>query len=106
MDFMKMMQAAKSLQSNMAAMKDEIAAIEVSGAAAGGMVTVTVSGKGEIRALSIDPSLIKPEDKEILEDLIIAAQRDAMAKVEAALQEKMAEMSSKFGLPAGMKLPF
>lgn len=106
MDFMKMMQAAKSLQSNMAAMKDEIAAIEVSGAAAGGMVTVTVSGKGEIRALSIDPSLIKPEDKEILEDLIIAAQRDAMAKVEAALQEKMAEMSGKLGLPPGMKLPF
>lgn len=106
MDFMKMMQAAKSLQSNMAAMKDEIAAIEVSGASAGGMVTVTVSGKGEIRALAIDPSLIKPEDKEILEDLIIAAQRDALTKVEAALQEKMAEMSSKFGLPPGMKLPF
>jgi DNA-binding YbaB/EbfC family protein len=106
MDFMKMMQAAKNLQSNMAAMKDEIAAIEVNGASAGGMVTVTVSGKGEIRALSIDPSLIKPEDKEILEDLIIAAQRDGMAKVEAALQDKMAEMSGKFGLPPGMKLPF
>jgi DNA-binding YbaB/EbfC family protein len=106
MDFMKMMQAAKSLQANMSAMKDEIAAIEVTGQSAGGMVTMTVSGKGEIRALAIDPSLIKPEDKEILEDLIIAAQRDAMAKVEAALQEKMAEMSGKFGLPPGMKLPF
>lgn len=106
MDFMKMMQAAKSLQANMSAMKDEIAAIEVTGQSAGGMVTMTVSGKGEIRALAIDPSLIKPEDKEILEDLIIAAQRDAMAKVEVALQEKMAEMSGKFGLPPGMKLPF
>jgi DNA-binding YbaB/EbfC family protein len=106
MDFMKMMQAAKSLQANMSAMKDEIAAIEVAGQSAGGMVTMTVTGKGEIRALTIDPSLIKPEDKEILEDLIIAAQRDAMAKVEVALQEKMAEMSGKFGLPPGMKLPF
>jgi DNA-binding YbaB/EbfC family protein len=106
MDFMKMMQAAKSMQANMAAMKDEIAAIEVTGVSAGGMVTMTVSGKGEIRSLTIDPALVKPEEKEILEDLVIAAQRDALAKVETAIQERMAGMADKLGLPAGMKLPF
>jgi DNA-binding YbaB/EbfC family protein len=106
MDFMKMMQAAKSLQANMAAMKDELAALSASGASGGGMVTVTVSGKGEIRALSIDPSLIRPEDKEILEDLVIAAQRDALTKLEAAVQEKMAGVAAKLGLPPGVGLPF
>jgi nucleoid-associated protein EbfC len=106
MDFMKMMKAAKDLQSNMATMKDEIALIEATGASGGGMVTVTVTGKGEIRALAIDASLLTPEDKEIVEDLVIAAQRDALAKVEAAMQAKMGEMAGKLGLPPGMKLPF
>jgi hypothetical protein len=106
MDFMKMMKAAKDMQSNMAALKDQIATIEAAGTAGAGLVTVTVSGKGELKSIAIDPSLLKAEEKEILEDLIVAAHRDAHAKAEAMMQAKVAETTSGMGLPAGLKLPF
>ena len=106
MDMMKMMKKAKEMQAKMAQMQEEVAEMEATGVSGGDMVKVTLSGKGEIKALSIDPSLITPDDAEILEDLIMAAHNDAKAKVEAAMQAKMQDMSGDLGLPAGMKLPF
>ena len=74
MDFMKMMKQAKEMQSRMSGLQDELALIEATGSSGAGLVTVTVSGKGEMKSLRIDPSLLKPEEAEILEDLVIAAQ--------------------------------
>ncbi|NLH83704.1 MAG: YbaB/EbfC family nucleoid-associated protein [Phyllobacteriaceae bacterium] len=106
MDFMKMMSKAKEMQTRMASLQDDLGAIEVNGVAGGGLVSVTISGKGELKAVKIDPSLLKPEEVEIVEDLIVAAHRDAHAKAEAAIAEKMAEMTGGMGLPSGFKLPF
>jgi len=106
MDFMKMMSKAKEMQAKMAGLQDELAQIESVGVAGAGLVSVTISGKGELRSVKIDPSLMKPEEAEIVEDLIVAAHRDAHAKAEAAIAEKMAEMTGGMGLPGGFKLPF
>ncbi len=106
MDFMKMMSKAKEMQARMATLQDELATIEVTGTAGAGLVSVTISGKGELRAVKIDPSLFKPEEAEIVEDLIVAAHRDAHVKAEAAIAEKMAELTGGMGLPGGFKLPF
>lgn len=106
MDFLKMMKQAKQMQEQMGSLQEEIAAIEVSGTAGGGLVTVIMTGKGEMRSLKIDPSLAKEDEIEILEDLVLAAHNDAKAKAEAAMQEKTQELMSGMGLPAGMKLPF
>jgi len=106
MDIMKMMQQAKDLQGKMATMQEEIAQIEVEGAAGAGLVKVTLNGKGEMRGLSIDPSLFKKDEAEILEDLIVAAHNDAKGKAEAAMQEKMKDLTGGLQLPAGMQLPF
>lgn len=106
MDMMKMMKKAKEMQTKMAQMQEEVAQMQATGVSGGDMVKVTLSGKGEIVAISIDPSMINPDDAEILEDLIMAAHNDAKAKVEAAMQEEMQKMTGDLGLPAGMKLPF
>lgn len=106
MDFMKMMSKAKEMQAKMAGLQDELALIETVGVAGAGLVTVTITGKGELKGVKIDPSLLKPEEAEIVEDLIVAAHRDAHAKAEAAIAEKMAEMTGGMGLPGGFKLPF
>lgn len=106
MDFMKMMSKAKEMQTRMASLQDDLAAIEVIGVAGAGLVEITISGKGELKSVKIDPSLMKPEEAEIVEDLIVAAHRDAHAKAEAAIAEKMAEMTGGMGLPGGFKLPF
>ena len=106
MDFMKMMSKAKEMQSRMATLQDELATIEVTGVAGAGLVSVTITGKGELKGVKIDPSLMKPEETEIVEDLIVAAHRDAHGKTEAAIAEKMAEMTGGMGLPGGFKLPF
>jgi DNA-binding YbaB/EbfC family protein len=106
MDFMKMMSKAKEMQAKMAGLQDELATIEVIGTSGGGLVSVTITGKGELRNVKIDPSLLKPEEAEIVEDLIVAAHRDAHARAEAAIAEKMAEMTGGMGLPGGFKLPF
>ena len=106
MDMFKMMKQAKQMQEKMAGLQEEVASIEVSGSAGGGLVRVTLTGKGELKGLSIDPSLIKPEESEILEDLIVAAHADAKGKAEAALAERTQAMMGDLGLPAGFKLPF
>ncbi|WP_421725292.1 YbaB/EbfC family nucleoid-associated protein [Bauldia sp.] len=104
-DLMGMMKQAKQLQEKMEAMQEEVAAMSVEGTAGGGLVTVTLNGKGEMKAIRIDPSLLKPEEGEILEDLIVAASTDARSKADTALQDKMREMTGGMNLPPGMKLP-
>lgn len=105
-DIMGLMKKAGEMQEKMQAMQEEAANAEVSGSAGGGLVSVTMSGKGEMRGLSIDPSLFKDEDVEILEDLIMAAHNDAKAKSESLMQEKMQDLTAGLPLPPGMKLPF
>ena len=105
MDIMKMMQQAKTMQDKMQTMQDEVAGATVEGSSGGGMVTATLSGKGELKGLKIDPSLLVPEDVEVLEDLLIAAHSDAKSKADQMMAEKTQEMVSGLGLPPGMKLP-
>ena len=105
-DLMGLMGKAKEMQAKFEAMQQEVASIEASGQAGGGMVSVTLSGKMEMKALKIDPSLFKEDEVEILEDLILAAHNDAKAKVEAVLQQKTREMTAGLPIPPGMKLPF
>jgi hypothetical protein len=105
-DLMGMMKQAKELQEKMQGLQAEIAALEASGSAGAGLVTVVVDGKGGLKGVKIDPSLLKPEELEILEDLIVAAARDAKGKVEAQAERKMGELTAGLGLPAGLNLPF
>jgi DNA-binding YbaB/EbfC family protein len=105
-DLMGLMGKAKEMQAKFEAMQQEMTSIEAVGQAGGGMVSVTLSGKMEMKALKIDPSLFKEDEVEILEDLILAAHNDAKAKVEAVLQEKTREMTAGLPIPPGMKLPF
>jgi DNA-binding YbaB/EbfC family protein len=105
-DIMGMMKAAGEMKAKMEAMQSELADLVVEGRSGGGMVTVSLSGKGELKGLKIDPSLFREDDVEVLEDLIVAAHADAKAKSEAEMQKKMAEVTSGLPLPPGMKLPF
>lgn len=105
-DIMGMMGKLKDMQAKMERMQTEIAELEVAGVAGGGMVKVRLAGKGEMLGLSIDPSLFKEDDVEILEDLILAAHNDAKSKLEAAIAEKTREMTAGLPIPPGMKLPF
>jgi len=105
-DLMGMMKQAKELQEKMQALQEEVGALEVEGTSGGGLVTVVMTGKSEMKRLRIDPSLIKPEEAEILEDLIVAAVNDARAKAEAVLADRMREMTGGLQLPPGMSLPF
>lgn len=100
----QMMKQAQEIQTKISDMQESLADIEVTGRAGGGIVKVTLSGKNDARAVKIDPSLIS--DIEVLEDLLVAAINDARAKVEAAAQEKMSEITGGLQLPPGMKLPF
>jgi nucleoid-associated protein EbfC len=106
MDIGEMMKQAAALQSRMAAMQEKIASIEVEGAAGAGMVKVRLNGKGFCKSTSIDPVLLKPDDAEVLEDLIAAAINDAKAKLDAAAAEEMKTATAGLPLPPGMKLPF
>ena len=106
MDFLKMMKQAKQMQEQMGSLQEEVASVAVEGTAGGGMVTLTMTGKGELKSIRIDPSMAKPDEVEILEDLILAAHQDAKAKAEALLQQKTQELMGGLGLPAGFKLPF
>lgn len=102
----QIMKQAQQMQTKMAELQEQLAELEVSGSAGGGMVQVTMSGKGELRGVKIDPSLADPNDIEVLEDLIMAAANDAKAKVEARVQEEMQKLTGGLQLPPGMQLPF
>lgn len=106
MNLQKMMKQAQEMQTKFVALQEEIGQREMEGSSGGGMVKATVSGKGELRKLSIDPKIIDPEEKEMLEDLIIAAVNDAKAKMDESANAEMQKMTAGLGLPAGMKLPF
>jgi len=103
-DMMGMMKQAAQLQSKMQQLQAELDAITVEGASGGGLVTVTTTAKGELKSVSIDPTLLKPEEKEIVEDLIVAAHADARKKGEAVMQDKMRELTGGLPLPPGLKL--
>lgn len=105
-DIMGMMKAASEMKGKMEAMQAELAELVVEGRSAGGMVTVSLSGKGEMKGLKIDPTLAKADEVEVLEDLIIAAYNDAKGKSEAEMQRRMAEVTAGLPIPPGMKLPF
>jgi DNA-binding YbaB/EbfC family protein len=102
----QMLKQAQAMQSKMAEMQEKLAAVEMTGAAGGGMVKVTLNGKNEMRAVKIDPSLVDPKDTEVLEDLIVAAFNDAKNKVDAHMAEEMAKITGGLQLPPGMKMPF
>jgi len=106
MDIMKMMGKARELQTRMAELQEEMKSIEATGESGAGSVVARLNGQMALVGLTIDPALMKPEEKEIVEDLVIAAVADAKAKVEAEVQEKTQGMMGDMGLPAGMKLPF
>jgi len=102
----QMMKQAQEMQSKMAALQEQLAAHEVAGMAAGGMVEIRMNGKGELRSVKIDPSLCEPQEVEVLEDLILAAANDAKAKVESYVAGAMQELTGGLALPPGFKLPF
>jgi DNA-binding YbaB/EbfC family protein len=105
-DIMGMMKAASEMKGKMDALQAELAEMVVEGRSGGGLVSVSLSGKGEMKGVRIDPSLFKDDDVEVLEDLIVAAHNDAKAKAEAAMQEKMGQLTAGLPLPPGMKFPF
>ena len=105
-DIMGMMGKLKDMQAKMERMQEEVAALECEGVAGGGLVKVRLSGKGQMLGLSIDPSLFKEDDAEILEDLIVAAHNDAKGKVESTVAERTRELTAGLPIPPGMKLPF
>jgi len=103
-DFMGLMKQASELKSKMEAMQAELERIEVEGSAGGGLLTLTLSGKGEVKSARIDDSLLKPDQKDIIADLIVAAHADARRKLEAMLQERMQALTGGLPLPPGLKL--
>jgi len=105
-DMAKMMKQAQKMQSEMAGVQARMGELMVTGEAGAGMVTAEANAKGELKGLSIDPSLFSPEDREVVEDLILAAIKDAQAKAAEAAQAEMAKVTEGMGLPADMKLPF
>ena len=103
-DFLGLVKQATEFKSKMEAMQAELEQLEVEGAAGGGLVAVKLSGKGDLRSANIDDSLLQPDQREILEDLIVAAHADARRKLEATLQEKMQALTGGLPLPPGLKL--
>ncbi len=101
----QMMKQAQEMQAKMAALQEQLARTDVTGAAGGGMVQVTLNGKGEMRTVTIDPALADPGEVGVLEDLIVAATNDAKAKAEAKVAEKMRELTGGLNLPPGFSLP-
>ena len=105
-DMGKMMKAAQEMQGKMAQMQDDLNSITVIGEAGAGLVKATATAKGELTALHIDPSIFSSDDKEVVEDLILAAIKDAQQKASERSQEEAVKLTEGLGLPAGMKLPF
>ncbi|MGJ8602886.1 MAG: YbaB/EbfC family nucleoid-associated protein [Marivita sp.] len=105
-DMAKMMKAAQEMQSKMAEMQEDMAKMTVTGESGAGLVKATATAKGELTALDIDPSIFNGDDKEVVEDLILAAIKDAQQKAQAKAQEEMSKLTEGLGLPPGMNLPF
>src|SRR3954469_4582663 len=103
-DIMGLMKQAQAMQQKLQDAQAEVDSVDVEGSAGGGMVTLTMSAKGQLKSVSIDPSLLNADEKEIVEDLIVAAANDARAKAERATQERMAEVTKGLPLPPGLKL--
>ena len=106
MDIMGLMKKAQAVQAKMKDVQEELERLEVEGQSGGGMVKITLSAKGQMKAIALDPSLMKPEDREMAEDLILAAHADAKAKADRMMEEKMQAVTAGLPLPPGMKLPF
>jgi hypothetical protein len=102
----QMMKQAQEMQTRMAEMQAELEKVEMTGASGGGMVEVTLGGKGDMKRLKIDKSLVDPNETEVLEDLIVAAFNDAKSRVEAHMAQEMSKLTGGLQLPPGMKLPF
>src|SRR5438132_11709108 len=100
-DFLGMMKQAAQLQSKMQEMQEELGNVEVEGISGGGLVAVRMTAKMEVKAVKIDPSLMKADEREILEDLLVSAHNDARRKAEAAMQEKMEAVTGGVGVPPG-----
>jgi len=105
-DIMGMMGKVKEMQAKMEQMQADIAALEVEGTAGGGLVTVRMSGKGDLLGVKIDASLFKEDESEMLEDLIVAAHKTAKDRAESIAAEKTRELTAGLPIPPGMKLPF
>ena len=105
-DLLGLMSKAKEMQAKMQQMQEDMVSLEASGQSGGGLVSVTLTGKFDLKTISIDPSLLKDGEGEILEDLILAAHNDAKVKIEQAIQQKTQDMTAGLGLPSGFKLPF
>jgi DNA-binding YbaB/EbfC family protein len=101
-DFLGMMKQAAHLQSKMKEMQDELEHVEVVGVSGGGLVSVRMTAKMEVKSISIDPSLMKSDEREVLEDLVVTAQNDARRKAEAAVADKMQSLTGGLGLPPGL----
>ena len=102
----EMMKQAKNMQAKMAAVEELLETLEVEGGAGGGLIKITASGKGMIKTLKIDPSLLDPQEGEVLEDLLVAALHDVQTKVDALAADEMGKVTGSLKLPKGMKLPF
>jgi nucleoid-associated protein EbfC len=105
-DMAKMMKSAQEMQSKMAQMQEDMHNMMVTGESGAGLVKAVASCKGELKSLDIDPSIFSGDDKEVVEDLILAAIKDAQSKASEKAQEEMAKLTEGMGLPADMKLPF
>ncbi|PPD13816.1 MAG: YbaB/EbfC family nucleoid-associated protein [Methylobacterium sp.] len=105
-DIMGMMKEMAGLKAKMEAMQTELDETLVEGQSGAGLVKVTLTAKGALKAVSIDPDLLKPEDREMVEDLLLAAHADARAKTESVIAEKMQALTGGLPLPPGFKLPF
>ena len=105
-DMAKMMKQAQDMQGKMAQMQEDLDHIIVEGVSGAGLVKATATAKGELKSLDIDPSIFNGEDKEVVEDLILAAIKDAQSKAAERSQQEMGKIAEAMGLPAGMKLPF
>ena len=105
-DMAKMMKAAREVQDKLSTVQEQLKTMEVTGSAGGGLVKVRATASGDVRGIEIDASLFKPDDKEVVEDLIVAAIKDAQAAGTALSQSEMAKITDGLGLPAGFKLPF
>ncbi|MEO8421087.1 MAG: YbaB/EbfC family nucleoid-associated protein [Hyphomicrobium sp.] len=103
-NMMGMMKQVGEMQARVQQMQEELAALEIDGQSGGGLVMVTLTGKGDMKKVRIDPSLVKPGEAEIIEDLIVAAMADAKSKLDAKLQAKMQEVTGGLPLPPGLKL--